>query len=52
VASGTAFVAVVVNQVMIHRRVQDALDQAASTLRDQLAANPVFGQSIPMPALD
>jgi len=44
VASGIAFVAVVVNQVMIHRRAQEALDQAASTWREQLAANPLFGQ--------
>jgi hypothetical protein len=52
VASGIALVAVVVNQVMIHRRAQDALDQAASSWRDQLADNPIFGQSIPMPALE
>jgi hypothetical protein len=52
VASGIALVAVVVNQVMIHRRAKEALDQAASTFRDQLGNNPIFGQSIPLPALE
>ena len=52
VASGIALVAVVINQVMIHQRAQEALDQAASSLRDQLANNPIFGQSIPTPALE
>ncbi len=52
VASGIALVAVVVNQVMIHRRAKEALNQAASTFRDQLGNNPIFGQSIPVPALE
>jgi Protein of unknown function (DUF2510) len=51
-ASGIALVAVVVNQVMIHRRAKEGLDQAASTFRDQLGNNPIFGQSIPMPAFE
>ncbi len=51
-ASGTALVAVVINQVMIHQRAKEVFDQAASTFRDQLGNNPIFGQSIPAPALE
>lgn len=52
VASGIGLVAVVINQVMIHQRAREALDHAASSMRDQLANNPIFGQSIPTPALE
>jgi hypothetical protein len=52
VASGIALVAVVVNQVMIHGRAQEVLDQAESSFRDQLGNNPIFGRSIPTPAFD
>ena len=52
VASGVAFVAILVNQMLIHRRAQEALDQAAATFRDQLGSNPIFGQSLPVPALE
>ena len=52
VASGIALTAVVVNQVMIHRRVQEALDHAASSFRSQAASVPMFGLSIPVPAFE
>jgi hypothetical protein len=52
VASGIALVAVVVNQVMIHGRAQEALDKAESSFRNQLGNNPIFGQSIPTPVLE
>jgi hypothetical protein len=52
VASGMALAAVVVNQVMVHDRAREGLDQAESTFRNQLGNNPIFGQSIPMPVFD
>ena len=52
VASGIALVAIVVNQVLIHRRAKEGLDQAAATFRDQLGNNSIFGQSIPTPAFE
>jgi hypothetical protein len=52
VASGIALVAVVVNQVMVHARAQEALDGAESSFRDQLGSSSIFGQAIPMPALE
>lgn len=52
VASGIALGVVVVNQVMVHGRAQEALDKAESTFREQLGSTPIFGQSIPMPVLE
>jgi len=52
VASGTALVAVVVNQVMVHERAQEALDQTEASFRSQLGDNPIFGRSIPVPVLE
>ena len=52
VASGIALVVVVVNQVMVHGRAQEALDKAESSFREQLGSTPIFGQSIPMPVLE
>ena len=49
VASGIAVVAVVVNQVMIHRRAKEALDQAASTFRDQLEPTRSSASRSPCP---
>lgn len=51
-ASGVALVAVVVNQVMVHDRAQEVLDQVESSFRSQLGNNSIFGQSIPMPVFE
>ena len=47
--SGIALVAVVVNQVMVHDRAEEALGQVESSFRSQLGNNPIFGRSIPTP---
>jgi hypothetical protein len=52
VASGIALVAVVVNQVMIHRKAEEGLDQAESTFREQLGSTSILGQSIPVPVFE
>jgi hypothetical protein len=52
VASGIALVGVVVNQMLVHDRAREGLDQAESTFRSQLGDSPIFGQSFPMPVFD
>jgi len=50
--SGIALVAVVVNQVMVHDRAEEALGQVESSFRSQLGNNPIFGRSVPTPVFE